>query len=148
MGGLDARLRRLESRLLPSPEQQSPIEVRILLRHIERERAVEEGLEPPNYTEDELEHLYQEDLLGAAGKGTIAAYRGAAGWQREESQNTLDAWQSQAKQRVELVKELGEEWRDVYNKDLVDEEAQEEGLSIFDLLENEQNERMEECPKK
>jgi hypothetical protein len=119
----------------------TPLYVRVYLKHLERLRAAEEGNPDPDYSEEEYHYLYQEDLLDASGEGTVGEYRAAAGWRTGGAQTTLDAWQSRAKQRVEMVKELGEEWRDVYNKDLVDE-AQEEGLSIVvDLPEDEQEER-------
>jgi hypothetical protein len=142
MAGLGDELRRLRKRLEEAPRYSVPVEVRAHMTHLERCQALEAFLEPPDYKEDELQHLYREDLFDAAGEGTIAHYRDAAGWQTEEARNTLDLWQNQAKQRVGLVEELGEDWRDVYNHDVgAGSLEEEEGPSIFDLLENEQDER-------
>jgi hypothetical protein len=99
-----------------------PLYVRVYIKQLERLGAGEEGDSVPDYTEDEVHYLHQQDLLAASGAGAIEEYRANAGWRTEEAQTALDAWQSQAKQRVEQAKELGEEWRDVYDRDLVDED--------------------------
>src|SRR5215207_8272832 len=85
----------------------APLSVRIYLTQLERMKAAEEGDPVPDYTEEELHYLYQSDLLDASGKGTVGGYRAAVGWQTPEARATLDAWQSQSNQRLELVKELG-----------------------------------------
>jgi hypothetical protein len=146
VGNLESRLQRLEEQTEKANSQwEVPMYTRIYLKHIERHRARKEGHEPPPFTQEEIEYLYQEDLQEAAGEGTTAHYRASPGWQTEEAEALLDAWQKSAARRVELVEELGEEeWRDVYNKDLGSLDEAQEGLSIFDLPENEQDERINE----
>jgi hypothetical protein len=123
MASLGDELKRLRKQLQARPDHVAPMEVRVHLKQLERYKAVDAGLKPPAYTESELRYLYYEDLADAAGEGTIAAYRDTPGWQDSEAQDLLDSWQQDAARRVELVEELGEEWRGVYQHDLVDVDA-------------------------
>jgi hypothetical protein len=140
MASLGDELKRLRRQIQLRPDYVAPMEVQVHLKQLERFKCREAGVEPSAYTESELRYLYFEDLADAAGEGTVAHCRDQPGWSTEEGETLLDAWQQEAQQRVQLVAELGGDWRDVYNEDLVDE-AQKEGVSIFDRLENERNER-------
>jgi hypothetical protein len=133
--GLEDRLRRLEEKV-GKREWVVPIATRMALR----EFALAGGEDVGPLTEEEVHYLWHEDVADAEGRGALGSYRNAPGWQDSAAQAVLDEWQREAQHRLNLTEELGEEWRDVYNKDLVGE-AQEEGPSIFDLLENEQDER-------
>lgn len=68
MYSLKRRLAGLESRS-SGAEWEIPIEVRLLLKDVERRRAHIAGEEPPAYSPEELEEMYRDDLETVAGGG-------------------------------------------------------------------------------
>lgn len=106
MTSLRKRLAAVEARveMANSQEWVIPVEVRVLLKAQGREQSRRDGEPPPPYTWEEVQYLYREDLKTATSGGVAAEYRDVPGWQGELGQSLLDAWQSQARRRVELVK--------------------------------------------
>jgi hypothetical protein len=106
-----------------------PIEVRILTKAVARHQAQKEGREAPPYTQEELEEMRRDDLETVAGEGFEAQMRENAGWQTEEGQALLDAWEEDAHRRLDAAEGLPpEEWHLVWGVD--DEEEDEPDRSI------------------
>ncbi len=122
MGSLDDRLRRLEERRSSGEQWETPIEALVLAKAVERHQARKSGEEPPAYTREELEALYEEDLAEAAGGGTVAYFRNSAGWRSEEGQEILDEWQEAATRRLRLIED-GMPKEDVYDEFNEEEEV-------------------------
>lgn len=112
---LERRLSDLEARS-SSAEWEVPIGVRIHLKAVERHRARECGEEPPAYSREELEHMHAQDLAEAAGGGLVGKLHADAGWSSPESLELLNAWEKDARRRLERV-EGGEPLEVVYNDD-------------------------------
>ncbi len=111
---LEDRLRRLEARTA-SQKWETPIEVLVLTKAVERHQARKSGEEPPAYTPEEITHMHAKDLAEAAGGGTVAYFRNSAGWQSEEGQEILDEWQEAATRRLRLIED-GMPKEDVYGE--------------------------------
>ncbi len=122
MGSLDDRLRRLEERRSSGEQWETPIEALVLAKAVERHQARKSGEEPPAYTREELEALYEEDLAEAAGGGTVAYFRNSDGWRSEKAQEILDEWEADARRNLEMI-EAGASKEDVYGE--FDEEEEE-----------------------
>jgi hypothetical protein len=132
VGSLESRCRRLEEQTERANSQwEVPMYTRIYLKHIERHRARKEGHEPPPFTQEEIEYLYQEDLDAASGEGVVAFYRESLGWQSEEAQAMLDEWEEGARRRVEKAKDLPpSRWCEVWGAE-EDEEPLPEGEDYY-----------------
>lgn len=121
---MERRLSDLEARASRTdPRQQSPIEVRVLLKAVARHKARERGEDPPPaYTPEELEEMYAEDLDTVAGAGVVGELRASGGWE-ENGREMLNAWEEGARRRLERVED-GEPLEVVYEHD-EDEEIHE-----------------------
>lgn len=123
---LERRLSDLEARVSGTDVQREiPMEVRLLLKAVERHQARENDEEPPPYTQAELEEMHRDDLAEAAGGGMVGLLRDSAGWTSSESLEILDAWEEGARQRLERVGG-GEPLEVVYDDDEGEEELYEE----------------------
>jgi hypothetical protein len=128
MAGLGGELKWLRKQLQEQPDYVTPMPTQAYLKQLERIRCVESGLEPPPFTDSEARYLYHQDTQNAAGGGAVGYYRHAPGWDTAKGNALIDAWQQEAQQRVQLVGELGEDWRSVYNDDLIADEVEENEL--------------------
>jgi hypothetical protein len=52
-------------------------------------------------------------MPGVWGAGVVGAFRSSVGWQSEQSQNTLDEWQAEAKRSLQRIED-GETLAEVY----------------------------------
>ena len=133
----DRRLERLEAKAArlgsepgpyvfdPTGTRPKDLAHRVYFKEIERHRARAEGREPPAYDRAEIERMREDDLETVAGGGAAAWLRGSPGWQSEEGQATLDAWEAGARRRMEAAKDLQPElWGEVWG---ADETTEEEG---------------------
>lgn len=121
---LERRLNSLEART-SGTQRETPPEVRVLLKAVERHRAHVAGEEPPPYSQGEIEALHAEDLETVAGRGVVGQLRSSEGWSSPEALDRLDEWEEGARRRVEQTKDLPpERWGEVYEHD--DEEPDDE----------------------
>ncbi len=116
---IERRLKRLEGRITePNKGWVVPIEVRVLTKAVARHQAHEAGRELPPYTQEEVEEMRQSDIEILAGGGAVGKLRDSKGWQSEEANELLDAWERDAHRRLEAVKDLPpERWGEVYEHD-------------------------------
>jgi hypothetical protein len=95
-----------------------PIEVRVYLRAIERQRALEDGKEPPPYSREEIEAMHRWDLETVEGRGAKTQLRDTPGWQSEEARALLESWEEGARRRLAVTDGLPpERWGEVYEHD-------------------------------
>ena len=120
---LERRLTNLEARA-PGTKWETPIEVLVHLKAVERHRSRACGEEPPPYTQEEIAHMHAEDLAEAAGGGVVGLLRDSAGWTSPEALQMLNAWEDAARRRLERVED-GDPLEVVYNE-LLDEEELDE----------------------
>jgi hypothetical protein len=105
-----------------------PPEVLVLAKAGERHQAIQEGREPPPYTQEEIEEMRRTDIEIVEGSGAAQHYRDIPGWQSEEAQRMLDSWEEEARRRVELGKDLPpERWSEVWGADDNENDDEEEG---------------------
>jgi hypothetical protein len=116
----ERRLRQLEARLRDSGATPStPLELRVYFSTMERLKAREEDRQPRSYTQEEIEHLRRGDLEIAAGGGVVGLLRHSVGWKSDDCQAGLDAWEEDARRRVEAAKDLPpERWREVWGGEM------------------------------
>ncbi len=112
---LERRLSNLEARV-SGQQWEIPIEARVLLKAVARHHARNRREEPPPYTAEELEAMHAEDLDTVAGGGVAGQLRAGKGWESPESVELLDAWEEDARQRLERIED-GEPLEAVYNDD-------------------------------
>jgi hypothetical protein len=79
--GIKQRLGELEARMETETRRgETPPDVRVLLKAVERHQAREKGKEPPPYTQEEIEEMRRYDLEIAAGGGVVGQLRESVGW--------------------------------------------------------------------
>jgi len=109
---LERRLSDLEARA-SGQQWEIPVEACVLLKSVHRYHARERGEEPPPFTAEEIAHMHAEDLATVAGGGVAGQLRAGKGWESPESVELLDAWEEDARRRLERL-ENGERLEDVY----------------------------------
>jgi predicted nuclease of restriction endonuclease-like RecB superfamily len=113
VGRLGEELARLRQQIEGASQWEIPPEVSVVAKLHERAAASREDRAIPPYTRGELEELYRQDADDAWGAGVVGAFRSSVGWQSEQSQNTLDEWQAEAKRSLQRI-EGGETLAEVY----------------------------------
>jgi hypothetical protein len=113
------RLGELEARMETETRRgETPPDVRVLLKAVERHQAREKGKEPPPYTQEEIEEMRRYDLEIAAGGGVVGQLRESVGWQSEEGRAKLKEWEEEAHRRLEQAENLPpERWSEVWGVD-------------------------------
>jgi hypothetical protein len=123
LGRVDRRrLERLESESeARNTTWEIPPHTRLLLKKINRHHARGVGEEPPAYTDAELLEMYREDVEVSQGRGIVGDLRENPGWQSEDGQTLLGAWEEDARRRLARAAELGDRWQEAYEDDETDE---------------------------
>lgn len=127
--GARRRLERLEASASKGLAHEIPLEVLILLKAVAGHQARKRGEDPPDYTQEEIETLRQDDLEAVAGLGTVGRLRNSAGWTSPEALEHLEAWEEDARRRLASAEGLPpERWGEVWGADEETEDDEDGGI--------------------
>jgi hypothetical protein len=123
LGDEIAALRRALEQANAGPE--TPHDAQVLMKAIDRHSAAEEGRPLPPYSQAELGCLFRQDRDMVDGEAD--EWRSSPGWEGAEDQALVDAWEADARRRLEEI-EAGATLEEVCEEhDLDDMEEEDDG---------------------